>query len=362
MAKGPTSYMVGLSEEGNIQGGDSAQVISFRMKRDFQNQNIKKSQEVRLKDGPLVIKKATLLSIGAPGSDEVRKTSLVLRSYKKKAKADGGGYDFDNPSASWNLDDTEEIRRLQVLLNEQLPETGTYQALSKDTGRNEAARKILKGELDADLVSALDTTLSENKEARELLTRAPIATMLADAVNIDRQKRALEGLKALVDNPATTEPQLQKFLEEKWWIFGGRYIEKSKRRSLVVLDQMDIPLIRSDGSLHIVELKQANIEKLIKDYRNHRIVGDEVNEAFGQASNYLLGLDEQRAQILADLRVDTRRASVTVVMGHAKYAKGYTPQEVYEALRVFNSHHARIEVITYDELIAGMGNSLGLSD
>ena len=144
-------------------------------------------------------------------------------------------------------------------------------------------------------------------------------------------------------------------------MFGGRYIDLAKRRGLTVLNQLDVPLIRGDGALHIVELKQANIPKLVRKHRNHIIVGDDVHEAVAQAMNYLVALDEQTAQILKDLKVDVKRASVTVVIGHTAFVTGFTPQDVHETLRTYNSHLSRVEVITYDELIAGAKQSMDLS-
>jgi hypothetical protein len=38
-----------------------------------------------------------------------------------------------------------------------------------------------------------------------------------------------------------------------------------------MLDQTDIPLMGSDGTLHIVELKGPSIERLIIRHRNHWI-------------------------------------------------------------------------------------------
>jgi hypothetical protein len=84
------------------------------------------------------------------------------------------------------------------------------------------------------------------------------------------------------------------------------------------LDQLDLVLLRPDGSLHGLELKAATPKNpLVKRDHNHVIVGGEVNDAFGQAINYLRELDESRHQILAEWRIDCRRASMTIVMGTA---------------------------------------------
>ena len=77
--------------------------------------------------------------------------------------------------------------------------------------------------------------------------------------------------------------------------------------------------------------------------------------------NYLMSLDEQRAQILTTLGIDVRRASATIVIGHTDFVEGFTPVQVHETIRTYNSHLSRIEVITFDELIDGARRSLDFS-
>jgi hypothetical protein len=135
----------------------------------------------------------------------------------------------------------------------------------------------------------------------------------------------------------------------------------SDRKKFTVLEQLDTPLLRPDGSLHIVELKQANIPRLLITDHGKPILGTEIHIAVEQAMNYLRAFDEQRAEILASLKIDTRRASVTIVIGHVNFIdEKYTEKDLREALRTYNSHLSRIEVITYDELIDGARRTLAL--
>jgi hypothetical protein len=145
-------------------------------------------------------------------------------------------------------------------------------------------------------------------------------------------------------------------------MFGGLFVGRATRRLLTVRDQLDLSLIRSDGTLHGVELKRANVPELVVEYRNHLIVGPNVNEAVGQAINYLRSLDEQRANILAELGIDCRRASMTVVIGHPRFVAGrITATEVAETIRTYNAHLTRIHVMTYQDLLDGADRSLRLS-
>lgn len=47
------------------------------------------------------------------------------------------------------------------------------------------------------------------------------------------------------------------------WIFGGELLATPARRSLTTRDQLDLTLIRPDGTLHGVELKLARISRLV---------------------------------------------------------------------------------------------------
>ncbi|MFE0630517.1 Shedu anti-phage system protein SduA domain-containing protein [Streptomyces sp. NPDC058864] len=90
--------------------------------------------------------------------------------------------------------------------------------------------------------------------------------------------------------------------------------------------------------------------------------GRAVHRAVSQTQNYLRTLDERRESILARYGVDTRRASATVVIGHPQYVSdGVTPQQVAETLRTYNTHMARIEVITFETLLESAERMLALS-
>jgi hypothetical protein len=99
---------------------------------------------------------------------------------------------------------------------------------------------------------------------------------------------------------------------------------------------------------------------LVVKYRNHYVVGPGVNESVGQVTNYLRELDEQRHTIKNTLGIECRRAFATVVIGHPQYVNGLAEDLVSETLRTYNSHLARVEVITYADLIQGAEGALGL--
>lgn len=178
------------------------------------------------------------------------------------------------------------------------------------------------------------------------------AQLLATLVQRARRQADLDELRAAVEDRNSSEIDLQRIVERMTWIFGGEFLPGTARRSLTLRDQLDLTLLRPDGTLHGVELKKANVERLVTGQRNHLIVGAEVNKAVGQAINYLRELDEKRPQILVDLGIDCRRASMTVVIGHIGFATiDASPEEIDEAIRTYNSHLTRVSVTTYNRLI-----------
>jgi hypothetical protein len=144
-------------------------------------------------------------------------------------------------------------------------------------------------------------------------------------------------------------------------MFGGQFVGVEKTRILTTQDQIDIALITGDGSLHVVELKRANIPKLVKPYRNHYIVGNEVHEAVSQTENYLRSLDEEAHTIKSKLKFEAHRVFATVVIGHVNHnVEDMDDDDFYRTLRTYNSHLMRVQVITYDQLIDNAFNSLKL--
>jgi hypothetical protein len=79
---------------------------------------------------------------------------------------------------------------------------------------------------------------------------------LLRAVELQRRAAGLAVLRKIVEDSDARENQIQQAISGHYWIFGGRYVgdEKSYRR-LVPGDEYDIPLVRADGALQIVELK-----------------------------------------------------------------------------------------------------------
>ncbi|MFF9309517.1 Shedu anti-phage system protein SduA domain-containing protein [Streptomyces sp. NPDC014748] len=186
--------------------------------------------------------------------------------------------------------------------------------------------------------------------------------MLAQLLELRARQAGLAALRAVVEDPDSPESALHACLKNQEWIFGGAYVAELARRQYTPETILDIPLLRGDGSLHVVELKRANIKDLVIRRSGHLMLGAAVHHAVSQAQNYLRAMDENRPSILAEHGVDTRRASATVVIGHPQYVTGgVTSREIAESLRTYNAHQTRIEVITYDALLNSASRMLALS-
>lgn len=195
------------------------------------------------------------------------------------------------------------------------------------------------------------------------ISEIPGSELIAQAVQWQRRRSALTRLRTVIENPKSTEKNIHKELKQQTWIFGGRYLKEIARRRLTTTDEIDIPLLRGDGSLHVIELKKAVVPNLVEPLRSHYAVGTEVHRAVSQAANYLRSLDENRALILAEHGIECRRTFATVLIGHSRFIdRAYDPTEVAATLRTYNAALSRIEVITYEELIEAAERTLSLDE
>jgi hypothetical protein len=199
------------------------------------------------------------------------------------------------------------------------------------------------------------------KDLAALVADADGQTLLR-AVELQRRSAGLAVLRQVVEDSHAREHQLQKAISGHYWIFGGRYVDDEKAyRRLVPGDAYDIPLVRADGALQIVELKLAMglNSPLVKRHRGTWVTASAVNDAVSQAVAYLVGLDEHRQRIRAEIGIETRRASAIVLIGHPATQPDVPEEAIYETIRTLNTHLARVEVLTYKELVDNAERSIG---
>lgn len=162
-------------------------------------------------------------------------------------------------------------------------------------------------------------------ESETILSRADAESLLA-VMQVRLRRRRLAEIRRVVEHPYSSEPRIQEAFAGAWWVFGGEYAGQSSRRRLTPGLELDIPLLRADGVLHVVELKRANV-KVVEPHRTSTIPTVEVHKGVAQIQNYLKLLDENRATVL-DHGVDPRRATAVLVIGHPVHQPGYSEAQV----------------------------------
>lgn len=304
--------------------------------------------EADLHRGPRRWRRARLTKIYDPDSGDLKNEELRLSTWQVQARIGAVGTE---PVNEWFCSNTE-IPLLVEFVRSNLTD-GSYRLVPNDDPLAGLIDLIAESNLAPTKLSALlERLISVAPQAIDALATTDAGRAIGSAVETDRRRRGLIELEQIVTDDSSTEHDIHRALRGQPWIFGGRYIGEAARRQLTTESSVDIPLIRGDGALHIVELKRANIKKLVVKYRAAGlIVGDDVNEGVGQVQNYLRNLDEERSHIRDKYNVDTRRATATLVIGRADTAD-FGRSEVLETVRNYNSYLSRIEVLTYDELIA----------
>jgi len=223
--------------------------------------------------------------------------------------------------------------------------------------------RVLSERVDIENPETVARNIVTSPAALDVLATDEHGEALLAARQLQLRSQGLAELRRLAEDPAVLERELQEALRGQSWIFGGEFDGEAEFRRLVKGDELDIPLLRPDGTLHVVELKRSmGLERgrLVTHQRDAPVLVNEVHRAVSQVMNYLVGLDEHRAKINEDFGIDTRRASATILIGHPALHPDIPEEEINEVLRIFNSHLTRIEVRTYKDLIDSAERSLGL--
>ena len=333
---------------------DSAEELRNRIERSAPN-GYRHVETAVIHRSPEIHKTATIWFACEP--DDSEKLILMVNSWTPRP--DGSGFDLRPGASQWACEN-DAIGELHRFLTARF---GTPEPRDEhDAPLAEVIRKVQSGEADAGQLAQLAEALADAPNAAGVLAAHGALQVLLDGIQTAKQRDVIATLSEVVRNPDAKENEFQRILDESWWMFGGKYIEKAKRRSLTVLTQLDVPLIRADGALHVVELKRACIPDLVVKHREFFVVGPEVNKAVGQTLNYLREFDEQRDVIKNRLGIECRRAFATVVIGHPDHVPDPTVRDqVAETLRTYNAHLSRVEVITYADLIQGAQKALELA-
>jgi hypothetical protein len=234
---------------------------------------------------------------------------------------------------------------------------GRYRLLRGQAETAAWLAEILRDRIDVEDTHEAAARIVTSPEALAVLAADADGQALIQAAEMLRRRSGLAELRSVLEDPTSTEGDIHRALRQQLWIFGGRFVGEALRRRLVPGNEVDIPLLRPDGSLCIVELKRA-MAPTVKYYRNALVPTADVNDAVSQAVNYLVGLDENRQEILDRFSVDARRANAIVLIGHPLAQPDVTESLQQETMRVHNAHRSRLEVLSYKELLDSAERSL----
>ncbi|MEZ0114602.1 hypothetical protein ABH920_008637 [Catenulispora sp. EB89] len=269
----------------------------------------------------------------------------------------------ENPQANFSdfIAHFESMRDDARLLEAPEDQPGRYRLIR---GKAEMALWIerkLRDRVDVEDVRDVARRLVATPEALLALAADEDGMLLLRAAELQQRMAKLGELRKLAEDPGASEHDLQQAFEAQPWIFGGQFIGTAARRSLVLGSEVDVPLLRADGSLHIVELKRAMglASPLVVRQGASFVPAADVHHAVMQAVTYLVGLDENRHQIRAELGIEARRASATVLIGHPALHPEIPEEQINETLRTMNAHVSRVDVRTYKELIDDAERALG---
>ena len=311
-----------------------------------------------IKAGPQVYKTVSKSIYGDDTTGEVKKRELRFRAHSRRRDGrPGWNFDEPDPKATWSCEN-EEIDRLLAFLHTDVAESGRYRVVDTESPAAALLDLLARSEVDVEELAGALLAKGDVGPLVGLLTASGAGLSAAEVAVLSARRHLVAELQALIREPSTSETDVQRLINDAYWLFGGRYVAVAERRNLVPLDQHDIPLLTADGTLHVVELKGPVIPKLIQKHRNHWIVGDDVHEAVGQAMNYLRWLDEAGAMLETMYRkelgqaYDMSRAFATVVIGHPDHVsnEGVDAELVRRTLRTYNAHLSRLQVITYEDL------------
>lgn len=263
-----------------------------------------------------------------------------------------GGPCFDNSAPPF-----EQAPRMDL----ELVLSGALRPPRAQDGASTAAKESEDTEEGSRSLRRLLGIVQRAPQALDALGAMDDAQALAALLQLAQRRAGLTALRQMAEDRHALEQDLQRALQGQFWIFGGQFAGEVARRRLVPGDEIDIPLIRGDGTLQIVEIKRSMALRgsLVKRHRGGWVPSAQVHDAVAQALNYLVNLDEHRLRIRDQFGLETRRARALVLIGHPAAQAGVPEDKINEVLRTINTHMGRIEVLTYKELLDNAERSLG---
>ncbi len=311
--------------------------------------------------GTDVIKEAKLWEMRSPKTGEHKSFGLTLTSE----------YESSRPNQSISLQDSKIEDSISALHDflvaaPKIDTAGEYRVVEvRNNPLGQLADVLRSSSIDSDSIVSLVELLG-NPSIAALLSQVASDTMrvaqgFAAAVNYTRMSQRLDEFERLVEhgcgkctgckgNNGCLESSFQNFLTENSWIFGSQYSKVTAKKLTFDNDELDFMMRRTaDGYEEIVEIKRPKA-KLFRARGNKGLAETmEMVNAVNQVENYQASLEADQHKFDSEehgyLKVEKIRAKIIIGRNSNKLAKK-------RALRRLNGRFNRIEVITFDQLIA----------
>jgi hypothetical protein len=171
---------------------------------------------------------------------------------------------------------------------------------------------------------------------------------VAAALNLASFRQEVQALETLIERDAR-EGDFQSLLTRNPWMFGSEYSKLVDLREVTAGQQQDFMLRRTaDSYLEIVEIKTAlGGVPLFQFDRSHRsyYARAELSQVLGQVMGYLEEIDSLRDNIERRFGEKVNKVRAKVFIGRD------VNDDQIAALRRFNSHMNRVEILTFDQLL-----------
>ncbi len=237
------------------------------------------------------------------------------------------------------------------------PSTGGYIVMPTRGGPRDVMQ-ALRDLAAPDRLDALTMLLREASEKPDVLG-ALVSRLARDdgfiekaaaAMNLAVYREVVDRFEAMIEAPDTSEGDFQALLERHPWLFGSEYSCILDRRRWTRDEIADfVPRRTTDGRVELIEIKTPLKGKALFTFdTSHKVwaPGSDLTRVVAQAENYLEKLDRNRDSILANDGEDVTKMRARIIIGRD------LNDDQRSALRRHNGHLHRIEILTFDALLA----------
>lgn len=163
--------------------------------------------------------------------------------------------------------------------------------------------------------------------------------------SIPELKRRIRDFESILDNPESTENDINKFLRKEAWMFGAPYSRLVKsEKYLTIKSRNDFLLRRLDDYYDVIELKSPK-SRLFVNRGSRKALSKDLKNAISQVIGYLSEIRKYYLSIKDQTGMDIFFPKGIIVIGRAS-------NENRELLKSHNEFFHNLVIWTFDDLIS----------